>query len=129
MAYNAKRWLWNMLDHDCGIEEGRVAYWKERNALLSSYKVFVSNSSNVLICQVVNEKGKVLVIRTMTSGVSVIPPSPDDDNFDVLEICEHRLVGNIHESGLHYEYKVLWRDGSKTWEGESSFVETCTSRT
>ena len=101
MSAVGQPWLWELLDWNCGIDEGRTAYVSAQNLLVSSYKV-------------TSETGTIHQIKTITSGCTVILPSEDEEA--VLSVTEKRMQDE------KAEYLTKFADGHSRWLASASFI-------
>jgi len=102
MSSNVKPWLWEMLDWDCAIDEGRVASIPGLGIVVSSFKVQT-------------ERGNLHQIKTISSAFQVVVP--DDAETIVLKVSDRR------KSRDQLEYFTHWSDGSTDWLPTSQFID------
>jgi hypothetical protein len=101
MASNVKSWLWEMLDWDCGIDEGRTAFLPDKNVLVTSFKVMSET-------QVEHQ------IKTISTGCEVEQDS--EAQGIVLKVSARR------EAGDQFEYLAHFVGGQSEWLLARSFI-------
>jgi hypothetical protein len=102
MSSKVKPWLWEMLDWDCAVDEGRVATIPDQGVVVSSFKVQT-------------ERGVVHQIKTISSAFESVVP--DDSETIVLKVTDRR------ENRGQLEYLTHWLDGSTSWIPAAEFID------
>jgi Transposase IS4 len=107
MPSNENKWLWDLLLHDCPIEQGRCAIVPYSDG---------QNSFLVSAFRTMNEKHKVIDIYTASNGFGAQPP-------DEIEAVVTFVEGaQFDESGTRL-YQTSWASGEVTMEPISSFMD------
>lgn len=102
MSAAVRPWLWELLDWDCGIDEGRMAFDVKSNIVVSSFKVE-------------SEAGATRQIKMISNGCKV--ERLDEEEETVLSVTDRREVkGKI-------EYKTLFADGHEEWLLAKQFID------
>jgi hypothetical protein len=104
MAANVESWIWETLDFNCGIDEGRLAFLPKANIIISSYKVLT-------------EAGNEHQIKTISSGCVLKPTEEEDEEGVVLKITDRRVSKN------KLEYYTHFADGQKDWLPAHDFID------
>lgn len=102
MTPNAKPWLWELLDFNCGIDEGRLAYLPSDNIVISSFKVL-------------SEAGNEHQIKTISSGCTLDDIGNEEEV--VTKVVSRRIVGDS------IEYNTEFLDGHKEWLEARQFID------
>ncbi len=107
MNSKQNKWLWDLLLHDCPLNQGRCAIFP-----------FSDNENAFLVSafRTINEKGKVIDILTMSSGFTATPPEEVEPEVVLVEPGEPDNVGNTF-------YPTTWANGDKTMEPASHFMD------
>lgn len=103
MSPTVKPWLWEMLDWNCGIDEGRAALLPLHNVVVSSFKV-------------VSETGTIHQIKTISSGCAV--NLIDETEWEVIRVLDRRTV-----EGDQLEYLAHFSTGHEQWLLTRDFVD------
>jgi hypothetical protein len=96
------RWLWELLNWDCGVDEGRAAFTADRRVVVGSY-------------QVISEAGNWHQIKFISSG---FPPVREPAGEEVVEAVLDR-----RERGGMIEYYTRFADGTTKWLLPSQFID------
>ncbi len=101
------KWLWDLLLHDCPLNQGRCAIFP-----------FSDNENSFLVnaFRAVNEKGKLVDILTMSSGFTATPPQEVEPVVVLVE------PGQIDDEG-NTVYETTWANGDITMEPASHFMD------
>lgn len=102
MASTVKPWLWELLDWDCGLDEGRVAFIAKHNIVASSIKVM-------------SETGTFHQIKTISTGCQV--EVREEAEAIVLNVSARREVND------HFEYNTHFADGHCEWLIAPHFID------
>jgi hypothetical protein len=102
MPANAKSWLWELLDFNCGIDEGRLAFLPTSKIVVSSFKVLT-------------EAGNEHQIKTISSGCSL--DEAGDEEEIVSKVIARRVVRD------NTEYHTEFMDGHREWLGARQFID------
>lgn len=115
MPVNPHAWLWKCLDFDNGLESGRSAFTLTPYGciLVSLFKVslFSIDSSKPQTC---NDKGKEVIIRTVTNAVNAYP--------DEKSIIVDAILSSGRDEDDSIIFETRWTDDNISWEPCSSFV-------
>jgi hypothetical protein len=103
MAANVESWIWETLDFNCGIDEGRLAFYPKKNIVISSYKVLT-------------ETGNEHQIKTISSGCGLLPTEEEEEDV-VVKISDRRSVKN------KLEYNTHFADGREAWLPAYDFID------
>lgn len=101
MAANVKPWLWELLDWNCGIDEGRAAVLAD-GTVVSSFKVL-------------SETGNEHQIKTISSGCQVVEDSSEEEI--VVKVVNRR------DAGDSMEYLTQFLDGHTEWFAARQFID------
>lgn len=101
MSSNIKPWLWELLDWNCSINQGRTAYIPAQNLLVSSFKV-------------VSETNRIHQIKTISTGFQA--QISDDDEEVVVKVVAKRKLGDTTE------YRTKFANGQLEWLLSSAFI-------
>lgn len=107
MSSKEKKWLWDLLLHECPVNHGRTAlhpYSDGNNAFLVS------------AFRAMNEKHKIVDILTISSGFTAIPPDEIEAVVALVEPGQDDGRGGI-------VYPTSWASGEVTLEPSSSFMD------
>jgi len=107
MSSKEKKWLWDLLLHECPVNNGRTAvhpYSDGNNAFLVS------------AFRAMNEKHKLFDILTVTNGFYATPPDEIEEIVTLVEPAQ-----DDGEGGL--AYPTTWASGEVTLEPVSSFMD------
>lgn len=111
MSSQITPWLWKMLTHDCSVDEGRCAYSPETGLVVSAFSVM-------------NDKGKLHIIKSIGSGIKLSPPedlATEDVVCAVLERRTHNLVTQYHTQMGNNLYK--WLPGSAFFSDDGTVTD------
>ncbi len=103
MSSAVKPWLWEMLDWDCGLDQGRLASLPE-NIVVSSFKVM-------------SETGTLHQIKTISSGCVVAPQG------EVDEAVVRAVTARRETEEQQVEYATLFADGHFEWLLAAHFID------
>lgn len=103
MAPIVKPWLWELLDFNCGIDEGRLAFLPADNVVISSFKVL-------------SESGKEHQIKTISSGCNFEEDGEEEEI--VVGIRQRRVVVD------ELQYLTEFMDGHTDWLTAEQFIDT-----
>lgn len=101
MPATAKGALWELLNYNCGIDEGRSAYIADTGTLVNSF-------------QTKSEKGTIIQIKTITNAFDVTVPETDESV--VVRITQRR------RNAKSTEFLTTFADGSTEWLHSQSFI-------
>jgi len=102
MPAQTKKWLWSMLSHELGLEEGRTAILPASNLLVSVYNVLSEHSN------------KQHLIKTIATGFQVTDLS-DDNELVVVRVADCR------DGDRQKEYLTYLESGRSDWLVSSRF--------
>lgn len=102
MPATTKLWLWELLDFNCGIDEGRLALLPAENVVVSSFKVLA-------------ESGNEHQIKTISSGCTLAADPADEE---VVAMVTQRREGRTQT-----EYLTKFMDGHTEWLDARSFID------
>jgi hypothetical protein len=102
MASTVRPWLWELLNFDCGIDEGRSAHCPTEEIVVSSF-------------QVISESGALHQIKTISSACTVT--SAAEDESIVLQVSQRR------QGNRGYEYLTHYTDGTEDWVSAHEFID------
>lgn len=103
MAATVTPWLWDLLDWNCGVDEGRLALLPD-NIVVSSFKVM-------------SETGTFHQIKTISSGCSV------DGEELVEEESVVRVSARRRTPDDQLEYETYFADGHTEWLLAGQFID------
>jgi len=102
MSPTVTPWLWELLNWDCGIEEGRAAFIPDENIVVSSF-------------QVLTERREAHQIKIISSACEIERPEANES-----------VVGRISDSrrrGDQLEYLTHFTDGTDKWLSSDQFID------
>lgn len=103
MPANCEKAIWEMLDHNCGLDAGRTAFVPESGLLFNSFKSASENNRTEH------------QIKTIMSGAAI--RRPESDEHTVLQVLERRKVdGNL-------EYQARFATGELEWLPARDFMD------
>jgi hypothetical protein len=102
MPATSLKGVWELLDFNCGIDEGRMAYIPNEGIVISSFKVLT-------------ESRETHVIKTISTGCE-IEEDPGDEE-EVNFILARREVNGV------FEYQTEFKDGKRKWLPPQAFID------
>lgn len=102
MASQVKPWLWETLNWDCGLDQGRVALLPQHNVVVASY-------------QVLSETGSWHQLKMISSACGI--ERADDEEKEVMNVDDRR------EARGRLEYLTHFSDGSEEWLAADQFID------
>lgn len=103
IASTVKPWLWELLDWNCGLDEGRLALVPEDNIVVSSFKVM-------------SETGTLHQIKTISSGCVV--EAQEEGEESVVKVSARRVADDGQ-----LEYQTHFADGHSAWLLAGQFID------
>lgn len=104
MAATVTPWLWDLLDWNCGVDEGRLALLPD-NTVVSSFKVM-------------SETGTLHQIKTISSGCSVDVAEEVEEEESVVRVSARRRGPDDQ-----LEYETRFADGHSEWLLAHQFID------
>jgi hypothetical protein len=96
--------VWELLDFNCGIDEGRMAHIPAENIVISSFKVLT-------------ESRDTHVIKTISSGCSF----DDEDELEGEEVV--RRILSRREVRGSFQYQTEFVNGKREWLTAGHFID------
>lgn len=103
MPANAKPWLWALLDFNCTIDSGRLAFFPKEGFVVSSFKVMT-------------EAGNEHQIKTISSGCELVQTGEEEDI--VVQVRDRR-----EDSDGNLQYLTEFLDGHTDWLMGRDFID------
>jgi hypothetical protein len=103
MSSQTKPWLWEMLDWNCAVDEGRVAFSPASGLVVSSFKVL-------------SETNTLHQIKTISSGCRLEADEADEEA--VVDVLDRR------DNDGQLEYQTRFADGGTDWLLAHDFIDS-----
>jgi hypothetical protein len=103
MPANAKPWLWALLDFNCTVDSGRLAFFPKEGFVVSSFKVMT-------------EAGNEHQIKTISSGCELVQTGEEEDI--VVQVRDRR-----EDSDGDLQYLTEFLDGHTDWLMGRDFID------
>jgi hypothetical protein len=105
MASQVMPWLWEMLNWDCGLNQGRAALLPNRNIAIASF-------------QVLSESGDWHQLKMISSAGKIERVDEEGTREKVALKVENR-----RKDGGHLQYHAHFSDGSDDWLTADHFID------
>lgn len=102
MSSNSLSGVWELLDFNCGVDEGRLAYLPGEDIIISSFKVMT-------------DRRELYVIKTISSGCK-LAEDPSEEEIVSSILCRREVNST-------YEYQVEFKDGHREWLAPQAFID------
>jgi len=102
MSANVKPWLWELLNWDCGEDEGRLALIRAQNIVVGSLQVITNTGS----------WHQIKIISSACTSEQI-----EREEVTVVAVSDRR------ETRGRLEYFTHWSDGDEDWVTANQFID------